>query len=402
MQDADNNPIETFIVVALCWWCLWHLESWRQGATRFPWTSEWPVRRDPLHHGERVQRIYSFPQCLREEGGKQINHQCLQEAPTHTDHYLLHYCLHHHLKLKSGIADCPPSQSWMDLQTGFCFARWKEACPECLAGKWLPRTSSCGEAEKEARCFLELRPKARLLLPYIKGVSKINSACRPLGIQAIFTSRNTLMKSERKTGNNGCEGSRVLDSLCRMLSYLSIACCLHSLFKPGLSICYCACKFFWAVCVCKHFLIVFMYWCTITQCSQVSKHMYKCMCTWWEDIAQNSFESQWGLSNVRKCLHSLSVYVCPCLCEAHDFCMCMLSYITLTSRVPDLRLKTASMVHCRKRLTTYGSMTVTETNFVRVYSSFSTDNYGHDTNKATGVKITTSGHVWAHLAFSQC
>ena len=47
-------------------------------------------------------------------------------------------------------------------------------------------------------------------------------------------------------------------------------------------------------------------------------------------------------------------------------------------------------------------MTATETNFVQVYSSFSMDNYGHDMDKATGVKISTGGHVWAHLAFSQC
>ena len=73
--------------------------------------------------------------------------------------------------------------------------------------------------------------------------------------------------------------------------------------------------------------------------------------------------------------------------------MCMLRYITLTSGVPDLRLKTARMVCCRKRLTTYGSMTAADTNCVRAYSRLRTDNYRHDTDQATGVKISTDEPV---------
>ena len=39
------------------------------------------------------------------------------------------------------------------------------------------------------------RPRARVFLPYIKCISeKISRACRPLGIQMVFSSRNTLTK----------------------------------------------------------------------------------------------------------------------------------------------------------------------------------------------------------------
>ena len=43
------------------------------------------------------------------------------------------------------------------------------------------------------------RPKTRVFLPYIKGLSeKIGRACRPLGIQTTFSSRNTLRRSLTK------------------------------------------------------------------------------------------------------------------------------------------------------------------------------------------------------------
>ena len=34
---------------------------WKQGARRFPWTSEWSIHRDTIHHGERDRRIHSLP-----------------------------------------------------------------------------------------------------------------------------------------------------------------------------------------------------------------------------------------------------------------------------------------------------------------------------------------------------
>ena len=43
------------------------------------------------------------------------------------------------------------------------------------------------------------RPKARMFLPYIKGLSeRIGRMCRPLGVHTTFTSRNTLRKSLTK------------------------------------------------------------------------------------------------------------------------------------------------------------------------------------------------------------
>ena len=42
-------------------------------------------------------------------------------------------------------------------------------------------------------------PRARVFLPYIKGMSeKISRACKPLGVQTVFTFRNTLRKSLTK------------------------------------------------------------------------------------------------------------------------------------------------------------------------------------------------------------
>ena len=45
---------------------------------------------------------------VKKEGSKPIT--SVYRMPNHTDHYL-YYCLNHHLKVKSGIVDCPPSQS---------------------------------------------------------------------------------------------------------------------------------------------------------------------------------------------------------------------------------------------------------------------------------------------------
>ena len=182
VQSTDNSPIEVFIVVALSWWHLCHLETWRQGTTSFPWTSEWPVHRDPVPQGERVWRI-SCPRRPCEEGRKPSDHKCLQEAHPHRLLPPLH--LTPPPKSEVWYSRLPPQQSWSDLQTRFCPGRGKEPCPECADGKWLPEMSSCKGAEKEAKCVSEWWPKTRVLLPYIKGISeKISIACKPLGIEA--------------------------------------------------------------------------------------------------------------------------------------------------------------------------------------------------------------------------
>ena len=118
VQGTDNSPIEVFIVVALRWWHLCHLETWRQGATSFPWTSEWPVRRDPVHHGEEsAWRICSCPRRPCEEGRKQSDHKCLQEAHPHSPLPPLH--LTPPPESEVWYSRLPPQQSWTDLQTGF-------------------------------------------------------------------------------------------------------------------------------------------------------------------------------------------------------------------------------------------------------------------------------------------
>ena len=86
--------------------------------------------------------------------------------------------------------------------------------------------SRCREAEKEAKCFLEWPTKGQ-------NAPAIHQWCQreQINVQVIGYTGNLYFrehpqespcKRERKTGNNGCEGSRVFDSLCRMLSYLSI------------------------------------------------------------------------------------------------------------------------------------------------------------------------------------
>ena len=123
------------------------------------------------------------------------DHKCLQEAHPHRPLPPLH--LTPPPESEVWYSRLPPQQSWMDLQTGFCPGRGKEPYVQnvLMAGEWLPQMSSCRGAEKEAKCVSEWRPKTRVLLPYIKGISeKISRACRPLDIQAIFTSKNTLRK----------------------------------------------------------------------------------------------------------------------------------------------------------------------------------------------------------------
>ncbi len=104
VQGTDNSPIEVFIVVALSWWHLCHLETWRQGATSFPWTSEWPVRRDPVHQGERVCMkdlfLSSTPMWRRKEA--KWPQVFAGSPPTQTSTSTSH----HHPKVKSGIVDC--------------------------------------------------------------------------------------------------------------------------------------------------------------------------------------------------------------------------------------------------------------------------------------------------------
>ena len=110
---------------------------------RFPWTSKWSVRRDPLHHGERVRRIYSFPWCPCEEGGKQTDHQCLQEA-------------HPHRPLPPLLLTPPPELPCQMKRSMSRMSWWQMAT----------RRSSCREAEKEARCFSE-RPTKGQIAPAI-------------------------------------------------------------------------------------------------------------------------------------------------------------------------------------------------------------------------------------------
>ena len=76
--------------------------------------------------------------------------------------------------------------------------------------------SCCRGAEKEAKCVSEWRPKTRVLLPYIKGISeKIRRASHWVYRQPSLPgiSSGNPSHSEWKTGNDGCEWLCVLNSL---------------------------------------------------------------------------------------------------------------------------------------------------------------------------------------------
>ena len=60
------------------------------------------------------------------------------------------------------------------------------------------------------------RLRARVLLPYIKGISEISRACKPLSVQTVFTSRYTLRKSLMKVkGRPGMMDANGHRSVCK-------------------------------------------------------------------------------------------------------------------------------------------------------------------------------------------
>ena len=84
----------------------------------------------------------------------------------------------------------PPSQS----QWGSALADERMHVQKALMANRYPKQAIVKKRRKRRHGCRRGRP--RVFLPYIKGISeKISRACQPLGVQVVFTSRDTLRKS---------------------------------------------------------------------------------------------------------------------------------------------------------------------------------------------------------------
>ena len=119
--------------------------------------------------------------------------------PTHTDRYL-NYDSHHHPKVKSGIVDCLSHRAKRICKKGSALSDELKHVHNALMANGYPRHALKRRRKKRRRDGPGTgRPKARMFLPYIKGLSeRIGRMCRPLVIHTTFTSRNTLRKSLTK------------------------------------------------------------------------------------------------------------------------------------------------------------------------------------------------------------
>ena len=222
VDSTHNSPTEAFAVVTLRGWHFCYLETWWQGAAKFPWASEWSMCRNPIHDEEGEWRINSFPRCPCEKGWKPPDYQCVQE----THPYRPLPSLQLTPPSKGEVWDCrmPPSQSQTDMPTGICPGRWKNACPKGSHGKCVPKQEVVKKWRKRRDRCRSGQPRARVFLPYIKGISdKISRACKPLGVQTVFTSRNTLRKSLMKV-----KGRKTRDDKCEFQLNACTNVCLHS------------------------------------------------------------------------------------------------------------------------------------------------------------------------------
>ena len=117
---------------------------------------------------------------------------------THTDRYL-HYSSHHHPMVKSGIADCLHHRAERICKQKPALTGERKHVQNVLMANGYPRRAAMKKQKRRRDAHWSGRPKARVFLPYIKGLSeKIGRACRPLGIQTTFSSRNTLRRSLTK------------------------------------------------------------------------------------------------------------------------------------------------------------------------------------------------------------
>ena len=118
--------------------------------------------------------------------------------PIPTDCYL-HYSSHHHSKVKSGIADCLHHRAKQICQRGSALADERMHVYKVLMANVYPKQEVVKKWRKRRDGCRSGQLRARVFLPYIKGISdKISRACKPLGVQTVFTSRNTLRKSLTK------------------------------------------------------------------------------------------------------------------------------------------------------------------------------------------------------------
>ena len=118
---------------------------------------------------------------------------------THTDCYL-NYSSHHHIEVKSGNVDCLSHRVKRICTKGFALSDEMHYPIALMANGYLRHTLKRRWKERRQDGPGTGHPKARMFLPYIKGLSeRIGRMCRPLGIHTTFTSRNTLRKFHRKS-----------------------------------------------------------------------------------------------------------------------------------------------------------------------------------------------------------
>ena len=111
----------------------------------------------------------------------------------------MHYSLHHHLMVKSGIADCLHHRAKRICKQKPALTGEGKHVQNVLMANGYPRQAAMKKRKRRRDAHRSGRPKARVFLPYIKGLSeKIGRACRPLGIHTTFSSRNTLRRSLTK------------------------------------------------------------------------------------------------------------------------------------------------------------------------------------------------------------
>ena len=128
---------------------------------------------------------------------------------------------------KGEVCHCrlPPSQSLMDMLTGICPGRWKNASSKGSNGKWVPEASSCEEAEEEARWMLNWPTEGQSVSAIHQGHQREDQQ----SMQATWCTAGLYFQeyvqeipheSKRKTRDDGREEHCVLNSLCWMLSNL--------------------------------------------------------------------------------------------------------------------------------------------------------------------------------------
>ena len=92
--------------------------------------------------------------------------------PTHTDHYL-NYDSHHHPKVKSGIVDCLSHRARQICKKGSALLdELKHVHNALMANGYLKHALKRRHKKRRQDGPGTGRPKARMFLPYIKGLSE--------------------------------------------------------------------------------------------------------------------------------------------------------------------------------------------------------------------------------------